>query len=63
PVSAAALSRLFQQGEVDGMSMAWTTGMGDWKPLREVHTCFVPTIRPSQERWNAIHDVHEATAA
>ncbi|CAM9457457.1 unnamed protein product [Scytosiphon promiscuus] len=36
PVSAAALSRLFQQGEVDGMTIAWTTGMGEWKPLREV---------------------------
>ncbi|CBJ28191.1 conserved unknown protein [Ectocarpus siliculosus] len=36
PVSAAALSRLLRQGEVDGMTMAWTTGMGDWKPLGEV---------------------------
>ncbi|CAN0529983.1 unnamed protein product, partial [Scytosiphon promiscuus] len=36
PVSAAALSRLLRQGEVDGMTMAWSTGMGDWKPLGEV---------------------------
>ena len=36
PVSAAALSLLLRKGEVDGMTMAWTTGMGDWKPLGEV---------------------------
>eukprot|EP00752_Nemacystus_decipiens_P005959 g5381.t1 len=36
PVSAAALSLLLRRGEVDGMTMAWTTGMGDWKPLGEV---------------------------
>lgn len=36
PVSASALSQLFQEGEVDGMTVAWTTGMGEWKPLREV---------------------------
>ncbi|CAN0408461.1 unnamed protein product [Pylaiella littoralis] len=36
PVSAAALSLLLRRGEVDGMTMAWTTGMGDWKPLGEL---------------------------
>lgn len=36
PVSAAALALLLRRGEVDGMTMAWTTGMGDWKPLGEV---------------------------
>lgn len=51
PVSAAALAILLRKGEVDGMTMTWTTGMPEWKPLGEVggvHTNRVVLFRVHQ---------------
>eukprot|EP00952_Eustigmatos_sp_NYUAD-ZCMA_P003867 16912-Eustigmatos_ZCMA.PRE.1 len=37
PVNAGSLAKLFEDGEIDGLTLAWHAGMGtEWKPIAEV---------------------------
>jgi hypothetical protein len=37
PVNGKALAALFEEGEVDGLTMAWHAGLGQaWQPVAEV---------------------------
>lgn len=36
PLSAAAVEKMIEKGEVDGATLAWQDGMADWQPLSQI---------------------------